>query len=96
MWVPALCLDTMYGPHSQSMNSSSTEAYRDRKTTGGFVSYSLVAVAVVAFVVAPAVMFGVALGVAATKLRSRVADLLRRRRGRGGTPSPDAEAGHPA
>jgi len=78
----------MYGPHSQSVNSSSTEAYRDRKTTGGFVSYSLVAVAVVAFVVAPAVMFGVALGVAARKLRSRVADLLRRRRGKGGTLPP--------
>ena len=86
----------MYGPHSQSMNSRSTKAYRERKTTGGFVSYSLVAVAVVAFVVAPAVMFGVALGVVATKLRGRVADLLHRRRGGGGVHPPDAEVSHPA
>jgi hypothetical protein len=94
MWVPALCLDTMYGPHSQPANSSSTKAYRDRKTAGGFISYSLVAAAVVALVVAPAVMFGVALGVVGTKLRPRLADLLRRRRGGGGVSSSDA--GHPA
>jgi hypothetical protein len=96
MWVPALCLDTMYGPHSQPGNSSSTKSYRDRKTRGGFVSYSLITVAVVAFVVAPAVTFGVALGVVGTKLRERVADLLRRRRGEGGVSAPDTDAGHPA
>jgi len=63
MRVPPVCPDTMYGPHSQSTNSHSMESYRDRKTTGGVMSYSLIAVAVVAAVVAPAVMLGVVLGV---------------------------------
>jgi len=95
MWVPPLYLDTMYGPHSQSTNSRSMEAYRDRKTAGGVVSYSLVAVAIVAAVVVPAVMLGVVLGVAGMKLRTRVAALLRRRRGGEAVLSPDADAGHP-
>jgi hypothetical protein len=95
MGVAPVYLDTMYDAHSQS-TSSSIESYRDRKTTGGFVSYSLVALTVVAFVAAPAVMAGVAMGVAGVKLHERVAGLLRRRRGKGGFSPPEVDSGRPA
>jgi hypothetical protein len=77
MRVAAVCLYTMYDAHPQSTNSDSMDNHRSRRTQS-VVSYTLVAVAVVAFVVVPVLMIGVALGVGGVRLRRRLAGLLHR------------------
>lgn len=88
MRVGAVCLDTMYDTHPQLTNSDSIDDHRDRRTQS-VVAYALVVVAVVAFVVVPVLMRGVALGVGGVRLRRRLARLS----GRWG---PGPEAGLPA
>ena len=63
--VGAVYLHTMYDIHPQLANSDSMDDHRDRRTQS-VVAYTLVAVAAVAFVVAPVLMVGVALGVGGT------------------------------
>ncbi|ERH08638.1 MAG: hypothetical protein J07HX64_00384 [halophilic archaeon J07HX64] len=67
----------MYDAHPQSTNSDSVNDHRSRRTQS-VVQYTLVAVAVVAFVVVPVLMIGVALGVGGVRLRRRLARLLHR------------------
>jgi len=77
----------MYDAHPQSTSSDSMDDHRDRRTQS-VVSYTLVAVAVVAFVVAPVLMVGVALGVGGVRVRERLVGLPGRR-------GPGPEAGLP-
>ena len=88
MWVGPLYLDTMYTVHPQPGYSDRANDYHENRTTGGLIGYLLLVPAFTIVLAAPAVVFGVVLGVLGLTLGRRVMRRLRRRGG-DGLPAPE-------
>jgi len=82
----------MYTVHPQPSDTHRADNYRENRTTGGLVAYLLVVPALVVVLAAPAVVFGVVLGVFGLTLGRRVARRLRRRRGGDGLSPPEGSS----
>lgn len=85
----------MYTVHPQPGHSDRAYDYHENRTMGGLVGYLLLVPAFTVVLAAPAVVFGVVLGVLGLTLGRRVATRLRRRQD-GDSLSPPERPGSPA
>jgi cobalamin synthase len=94
MWVPSLCID-MYEGRTHTA-AQSTTSHDERRTVGGTVAYLLALPALVAVMAAPAVSFGVALGVAGVVVGERAVRRFGGHQNETGRSPLSAESGRPA